>query len=165
MKATNKLVMTIACAIVSGFGMPTAHANCPTLEGGITAKYVAVYMQSPDNIGTSWRLYIRPRNSSCLYADQDYQSPKGAPHATARVKPGDQNCNDNYKSYISLYIPPASEIWGTFSAQSKPTTIGVDLKGTKNSGGNKMGIAVQPMQNSDGSYSQTEVKVVGMCFE
>ena len=165
MKATNKLVMTIACAIVSGFGMPTAHANCPTLEGGLAAKYVAVYMQSPDNIGTSWRLYIRPRNGSCLYADQDYQSPKGAPHATAKVNPGSKNCSDDYKSYISLYIPPASEIWGTFSVQSKPTTIGVDLKGTLNPKGNKMGIAVEPMQNADGSYSQTEVKVVGMCFE
>ena len=165
MKATNKLVMTIACAIVSGFGMPTAHANCPTLEGGLAAKYVAVYMESPDNMGTSWRLYIRPRNGSCLYADQYYQSPKGANPDSSRVKPGSQNCNTGYHSYISLKVPPASDIWSTFTTQSKPTTIGVDLQGTKNSKGNKMGIAVEPMQNADGSYSQTEVKVVGMCFE
>ncbi len=173
MKATNyKLVMTIACAISSWLGMPTAYASCPTLDQGSAKNYVADYVQSPDNIGTSWRFYIRPRNGSCLNADQNYQSPKGSKNRTAKVNDGGHNCSDNYKSYISLVVPPAGDIYNTFvnppivdNVPKRATTIGFKLAGTKNSGGNGGAIALTPMLDAEGKPINGTVKVVGVCWQ
>lgn len=171
-----QLMKVLALALAtSSFGAVAAHAGCPTLEkSGVTAKYVAAYVKNPDSVSNSWRLYIRPRNGSCLYADMNYRSPKdSAGYASARVKPGDKNCEDGYKSYISLSVPSPTAIWGTWVAQEKPTLVGVSLKGTLNPGGNELGIAFIPMPvvaeprvpvNGD-DYSQTMVRVAGICFE
>jgi len=150
----------------SPLGVLAAHAGCPTLESGLTAKYVAVYVQNPDNVGSSWRLYVRPRNGSCLYASMDYKSPADASgHASARVHPGDKNCEDSYKSYVSLSVPSPSAIWGTWTAEGKPTMVGVSLKGTLNPGGNDLAIAFVPMSVDGKTFSQTSSKVAGICFK
>lgn len=188
-----QLMKVLALALAtSSFGAVAAHAACPTLDksgvpanldalnkSGVTAKYVAAYVKNPDSVGNSWRLYIRPRNGSCLYANMNYRSPKDSPgHASAHVNPGNKNCEDDYKSYISLSVPSPSAIWGTWVVNGMPTFVGVSLKGTLNPGGNELGIAFVPMPvvaepsvpgpgvpvNSD-DYSKTTVRVAGICFK
>ena len=188
-----QLMKVLALALAtSSFGAVAAHAGCPSLDAsgvpvnldkldrsGVSAKYVAAYVKNPDSVGNSWRLYIRPRNGSCLYADMHYRSPRdSAAYASARVKPGDKNCEDGYKSYISLSVPSPSAIWGTWVAKGKPTFVGVSLKGTLNPGGNELGIAFVPKPvvpdpsvpvngvpvNGD-DYSPDMVRVLGICFK
>ncbi len=171
--AKKKVILTAACILLECSTLPLAHANCPTLDkSSATAKYVKAYVQNPQDVGTSWRLYMRPRNGACLYADQHYVSPtdtKGQSDGkakTARVHPGSKNCSDKYKSYIGVDIPSASAIYDTFvNYEKSPTLVGFNLQTTLKSKGNKGAFALVPMMSADGTPSKTNAQVIGICFD
>jgi len=167
---------TIAIACL---GSAAASANCPTPSNGATAKYIAIYNQNPQNAGSSWRLYIRPRKGACLEPKgTGFQSPHDTPgqssgsKQSAAIHDGAHNCAAKYKSYISVDVPSAQAVYNTFTqyktanGQPQPTIIGWSVGNTKAKGPTYDGaIFVVPMKNPDGTWSNSATQVTGVCIQ
>ena len=153
-------------------------ANCPTPEpGGATAAHIAIYNQSSQNIGTSWRLYMRPRrNGACLELPAGYQSPTHTPgqgdgsKQSSAIHPGTKNCSQNFKSYVPVAVPSAQAVYDTFTqfktsdGKPQPTAIGWSVGNTLAKGSRYDGaIFVIPMMNN-GVPSNTALQVFGVCI-
>ena len=156
-----------------------AWAGCPTPEAtGATAKYIAVYNRSPQNAGRSWRFYIRPRKGACLEpSGTGFRSPYKTPgqndgkKQAAAIHPGSKNCSANYKSYIAVDVPSPQAVYDTFTGyktadgKPQPTIIGWSIANTLAKGpGYDGAIFVAPMKNTDGTPSNTQVQVIGVCI-
>ncbi len=99
MKMIKRFGMLVAAAMLTTFlGISTALAVC---KGA--SKYLAVYAQYPENVGTSWRYYIRPRNGSCL-KEQSSSYPGMPEPVQLKIHDGLHNCKDNYKSYVTIAV-------------------------------------------------------------
>ena len=180
----------MAFALGSLSFLSTVSANCTSvasIDQDATGKYGKVYVQEPNNISNSWRLYIRPRNGACLtLSGNGFQSPTLTPGQTdgkagsAGINPGSKNCNDDHKSYMAVDIPAAQAIYDTYTAAKIDTTtglavwpsqaskqqtmIGFNFDTTKN-GGYSGVIYVAPMIKPDGSYDNQNAKVTGLCYK
>ena len=177
----NSYVTLAAAALAAAsLGATAASANCPKIEAkGATAKYIAIYNQNPQNAGSSWRLYIRPRKGACLEPyGTGFQSPHDTPGQSngskqaAAIHDGGHNCAAKYKSYISVDVPSAQAVYNTFTqyktanGQPQPTIIGWSVGNTKAKGPTYDGaIFVVPMKNPDGTWSNTATQVAGVCIQ
>jgi hypothetical protein len=177
----NRQGKLIAAAVIAwGFGATAASANCPTPKAtGATAKYIAIYNRDPQNAGSSWRFYIRPRKGACLEpSGTGFQSPHDTPgqsngsKKSAAIHPGSKNCSAKYKSYISVDVPSAQAVYDTFTTyktddgKSQPTIIGWSVANTLAKGPTYDGaIFVAPMMKADKTPSNTEVQIVGVCIQ
>jgi len=177
MQTATKLLATafsVACTAAP------AWAGCPTPEvTGATAKYLAVYNRKPQDAGRSWRFYIRPRKGACLEpSGTGFQSPHDTPgqkngeKKSAAIHPGSKNCSANYKSYISVDVPSAKAVYETFTGyktedgKPQPTIIGWSVANSLAKGpGYDGAIFVVPMKNADGTLSDTQVQIAGVCIK
>lgn len=174
------LCVTLAAAIaVASLGATAASANCPNVEAkSATAKYIAVYNQNPQNAGSSWRLYIRPRKGACLEPKgTGFQSPHDTPGQSngskqaATIHDGAHNCAAKYKSYISVDVPSAQAVYNTYTqhktadGKNQPTIIGWSVGNTLAKGPTyDGGIIVVPAMTPDKTPSNTEVRIAGVCI-
>ncbi|CAK0762343.1 hypothetical protein CCP4SC76_3690008 [Gammaproteobacteria bacterium] len=167
----SKFGIVMGCVVGMCVQVPTGHAACPTMSSssaeGNNAK---AYIQEPDNVGTSWRLYIRPRNGACLDAPAvGYKSPsdtEGQSDGSSKSKyaePGSKNCDDDYKSYVSVDMPSASNIYNTYVTYQSSTQVGFEIMTTKNH--YQGAFALLPMTLADGTPDPNNAKVVGICFK
>lgn len=180
MTKRNTSTIMVACALSALSFTATVQASCATGDvlSSDAGKYLKVYVQEPDNIGSSWRLYVRPRNGSCLtLTGNGFQSPASTPGQTdgasksGDISPGSKNCDDDYKSRMSVDIPSGKAIYDTYTALKTDGTIsktrtmvgfGVD---TTKSDAYKGVVYVIPMTKANGDYDNANSKVLGMCFK
>ena len=175
----TRLKLAAAAIAALGLGSTAASANCPNVEAkGATAKYIAIYNQNPQNAGNSWRLYVRPRKGACLEpSGTGFQSPHDTPGQSngskqaAAIHDGAHNCAAKYKSYIAVDVPSAQAVYNTFTQyktaddKNQPTIIGWSVANTMAKGpGYDGAIFVAPMMNTDGTPSNTQVEVIGVCI-
>jgi hypothetical protein len=180
MTKRNTSTIMVACALSALSFTATVQASCAggdVLESD-AGKYLKVYVQEPDNIGSSWRLYVRPRNKACLtLTGNGFQSPASTPGQTdgtgksGSISPGSKNCDDDYKSRMSVDIPSGQAIYNTYTAlktdgtmSKQKTMVGFNVDTTKN-GGYAGVVYVIPMTKADGTYDNANSKVLGMCFK
>lgn len=83
-----------------------AYAGVTYITCKDVAKHLKIYVQNPQNVGSSWRLYVRPRNSACLVSPSSY-SKEGSINTmiNSYIQPGTKNCEDSYKSYFTVSVP------------------------------------------------------------
>ncbi|MEI6412655.1 MAG: hypothetical protein WCP34_00145 [Pseudomonadota bacterium] len=165
----SKFGIAMGCVMGICSQIPTVQAACPTMSSSAEGNNGKAYVQEPDNVGTSWRLFIRPRNGACLDAPAvGYQSPydtKGQSSGSSKTEyadPGSKNCDDGYKSYVSVSIPKSSAIYDTYVTYQTATTVGFELMTTKNH--YKGAFALIPMTMADGNPDPNNAKVAGICF-
>ena len=178
----NTSTIMVACALSALSFTATVQANCSSNPADIVqseaGKYAKVYVQEADNIGSSWRLYVRPRNKSSLkVTGHGFMSPVGTPGQTdgkgqsASISPGTKNGDDDYKSRMSVDIPSGQAIYNTYTAlksdgtmSKQPTMIGYNIATSKGSGYSGQ-IFVIPMTKTDGSYDNANSKVLVLCIK
>lgn len=174
---TRLALAAVVAALAAGPVLATCNPDDPnSMAQSDTRNYAKFYVQYPDDIGTSWRLYVRPRNGACLSAvGNGFQSPthttdlSDGSKKSAGIHPGDHNCDDDYKSYMSVDIPSASTVWAQWTKKqyyknNKPSAdnlvyVGFKVDTTRNSGYSGV-IALMP--GNDGTDS-TKVMVYGLC--
>ncbi|MFI0434162.1 MAG: hypothetical protein ACH350_00355 [Parachlamydiaceae bacterium] len=164
----KKIVISFILLIVLGPSIASAELTPKESE---SAKYLAIYAKDTLNIGTSWRLYVRPRNGACLEpTNTGFQSPVNTPGQNNGIKKsasfhdGKHNCGDEYKSYISVDVPSAEVVHRTYVNYASPTYIGAKIDTTKNSG-YQIVIFVIPMFTSDGLPDPYNCQVMGVSFK
>ena len=79
--------------------------SCSAYACKDVAKYMKVYVQHPDNVGSSWRLYVRPRNGVCLDPNASYIQRDIGMTGDSVIQPGTKNCEDSYKSFFPIRAP------------------------------------------------------------
>lgn len=162
----KKIAMaTAAAAMVAGSATPAfADMTCDKQDGtktslGRTQDKYAFYANSINNVGTSWRLEFRPRNSNCTISPAYAQTPEGASNKSYPLK-DDPNCNDSKHGYISLDMPSLSQVpaFTNDGVQNDTVNVAGKLQGTLKS--YKFALAV-----SRDPRDQTKLNIVALCTE
>lgn len=171
----KKCAMALSFLGLTGSVIPTAMAYCPDITSVPAANHLAIYNAYPAGVGTSWRLYIRPRNGASLGSISGkpwVKSPVGmaekylVPDGIAKdrpIEPGTKNNDDSYKSYITVDMPSALSVYNTYVTYAVATTIGWSMPMTAGGGVYRGMIVVAPTM-INGVPSQATVDVKGVCF-
>jgi len=112
----RKLLMgLVSASLIASAASPAAAAlTCDKQDGtktslGRTQDKYAFYANNIMNVGTSWRLEFRPRNSNCTVQPVYAQTPEGAANKSYTIQ-NDPMCSDSKRGYVSLDMPPLSKV-------------------------------------------------------
>jgi hypothetical protein len=153
--------MASGAMLVAISGLSPAMADCNANSKHV-AKYLAIYNQNSEDVGDSWRYYIRPRKGACLtQKGTNIVGTSAVPYMV--IHPGSKNCSAKYKSYVTIPVPKPT----TQSGTPVLTTLYVTIGNTKahatsdGPGGYGTEINFQPFTRADGTPG---MNVVAVCF-